>query len=269
MNCLEFRRRCITEPNGLGPDCAAHRQQCLACARFAKRMTEFEDRLRGALAVDVPAGLAERITRRVDREDGATSEDSLDHHLGRAVQVDIPEGLAGRVLLRHSFERQREGRNRSLLSVALAAGLALAGGLTILLVPPGPGDGLAQEVIAHVQHEPQALLSRAEVKAARLTATLAKLGIALDQDIGPVTYAGLCEIGPSLGAHLVVAGQHGPVTIIVLPDKFVQRAREFESDGYRGVLLPARRGSIAVVAEHPQPVAPMAQQLDVALRWSL
>ncbi len=137
------------------------------------------------------------------------------------------------------------------------------------MLPSAPGAGLAGEVIAHVRNEPQALLSRAEVKTGRLTATLAKLGIALDQDIGRVTHAGLCEIGPDLGVHLVVAGQYGPITVIVLPDKFVQQAREFESDGYRGVLLPARRGSIAVVAQHPQPVAPMAKQLGGALRWSL
>lgn len=269
MNCLEFRRRCTTDPSGLGAGCAAHRRKCPACSRFAERTGEFEKRLWSALAVDVPAGLAERTARRLETEGVTLTEESLDRHLGSAVRVDVPEGLAGRVLLRHSFEQQRTARRQWFMSTALAASLALAVGLTILVAPPGRDKGLAREVIAHIEHDRQALLSRSEVQEFRLTATLANLGIALDGDIGRVTYAGICEIGPTVGAHLVVAGEHGPITVIVLPDKFVPKARQFESDGYRGILLPARRGSIAIVAQYPQPVAPTVQQVGAALRWSL
>ncbi len=269
MNCLEFRRRCTVDPSRLGAECSAHRRRCASCDRFAVRMGNIEERLRAAVAVDIPDGLAERIVRYLEREGGLLTEDRLDRHLGQAMRIDVPEGLAGRVLLRHSFDQQRRDRRQWIVSVALAASLAAVVGLASLVGTPGRGDGLYQEVIAHIEHEPQALLSRAEVSEFRLTATLADLGMTLDGDIGPVTYAGLCEIGPVLGAHLVVAGEHGPITIIVLPDKTVHRVREFESDRYRGILLPAGRGSIAVVAEYPQLVTPTAQRVGGALRRSL
>ncbi len=268
MNCLEFRRRCTVDPSRLGAECAAHRRRCAPCGRFAVRMGKIEKRLRAAVAIDIPDGLAERIVRRLEREGGPLTEECLDRHLGQAVRIEVPEGLAGRVLLRQSFDQQRRNRRQWIVSVALAASLAVAVGLTSLVGTPGRGDGLGQEVITHIEHEPQALLSRAEVPELRLAATLADLGMTLDGDIGRVTYAGLCEIGPVLGAHLVVAGEHGPITIIVLPEKTVQRVREFESDRYRGILLPAGRGSIAVVAEYPQLVTPTAQRIGGALRRS-
>ncbi len=266
MNCLEFRRRCTIDPSRLSADCVAHRQRCGPCNRFAVRMDEVERRLRAAVAVDVPDGLAERVVRRLEKEGGSFTEEHLDRHLGQAVRIEVPEGLAGRVLLRHSFDQQRRDRRQWIVSVALAASLAVAVGLVALVGIPGRGDALAREVIAHIEQEPQALLSRWEVPELQLTATLAGLGMTLDGDIGQVTFAGLCEIGPILGAHLVVAGEHGPITVIVLPDKRVQKVGEFESGRYRGMLLPARRGSIAVVAEYPQPVAPMAQRVGGVLR---
>ncbi len=269
MNCLEFRRRFTIDPAGNGPEIAAHRQQCPACDRFAERMGEFEKRLRQAMAVDMPEGMAERIGRRLEAETPKLTEESLDRHLESAMRVDVPEGLAGRILLRHSLERQRRVRRRWYLSAALAAGLALAVGLSIFWLSPGSHGGLAHEVVAHIEEDTQALLSRAQVRDFALSATLASFGMYLEEDIGSVTYAGICEVGTTLGVHLVVAGESGPVTVIVLPYKRMPRARAFQTDGYTGLLLPAHHGSIAVVAQHPQAVAPTAQRVSKALRWSL
>ncbi len=165
MNCLEFRRRCTVDPVRLGAECVAHRRRCAPCGRFAERMGEIENRLRAAVVVDIPDALAERILRRLEREAGPLAEESLDRHLGQAVRIEVPEGLAGRVLLRQSLDEQRRGRRQWFVSLALAASVVVAVGLVGLFDAPGRGDGLAREVIAHVEQEPQALLSRAEVPA--------------------------------------------------------------------------------------------------------
>ncbi len=216
MNCLEFRRHFTVDPSGNGHETAVHRQQCPGCDRFAERMGEFEKRLREAMAVDVPQGVAERIGRRLEMESPTLTEEHLDRHLESAVRVDVPEGLAGRILFRHSFERQRRARRRRHLSAALTVGLASALGLSMFWPSPGSHRGLAHEVVAHIEEDTQALLSRAQVRDFALSATLANFGMYLEEDISPLTYAGICEVGTTFGAHLVVAGESGPVTAIAV-----------------------------------------------------
>jgi hypothetical protein len=46
---------------------------------------------------------------------------------------------------------------------------------------------------------------------------------------------------------LVVAGAGGPVTVMVLTAEPVTSRRSFDERGYRGVLVPAERGALAVL----------------------
>lgn len=60
MNCLDYRRTLAAgEPETV--EMKAHRLQCGACAAQWREHAEFEGDLRAALAVEVPAGLEERL----------------------------------------------------------------------------------------------------------------------------------------------------------------------------------------------------------------
>ena len=49
----------------------------------------------------------------------------------------------------------------------------------------------------------------------------------MEEPVGCVTYAALCEVHRELGAHLVVSGGHGPVSIFILPAERVAASRRF------------------------------------------
>jgi hypothetical protein len=66
VNCLDFRRRWLTVPNARDLALAQHERVCSSCRQFARRGSVFEPKLREALAVDVPAGLTDRIRQRRD-----------------------------------------------------------------------------------------------------------------------------------------------------------------------------------------------------------
>jgi anti-sigma factor RsiW len=61
MNCLDFRRELNTDPRRLSPPAQAHAEACPACARRMAGQVALEARLAGALRVDPPAGLADRV----------------------------------------------------------------------------------------------------------------------------------------------------------------------------------------------------------------
>ncbi len=266
MNCIEFRRGYTIEPKMSNALMVAHQHECPACARFARKIDGFEEQLRKALAVQPPASLFDRIGWRVEREEGPVSQAEFDCHLGRALQVDIPRGLEERIVLRRAAE-QAHKRQRWLVSLALVAGVTAAVGLTTTLSQPG--QGLAKDLIAHVEQEPQALMSQLEVSHARLGMALRAVGIALDGDIGQVTYAGLCRVRNGLGVHLVVAGQSGPITVLILPTERLEAARTFEQGHHRGIVIPGDRGSVAVVGHPNEPLQPIAYGVNRALRWTI
>ncbi len=264
MNCIEFRRGYTIEPTVKNAVMAAHRRECPSCARFARRLDSFEERLREALAVEPPDSLYDRIGQRIEREDGGTpSQVEFERHLGQALRVEIPEGLNGRILFRQAAEQARRTR-RWLVPLALAASVAVA--VSLVTTFSSTGDQLAEDLIAHIEREPEALESRLEISASRLGMTLEMLGMGLSGDIGQVTYAALCKVRNGLGAHLVIAGQLGPVTVMILPVERVDTARRFEQGNYRGIVVTAGRGSMAVVGSPDEPLQPVVHRLSRALR---
>ena len=61
MNCLDFRRRCLADPNHRGGEFLLHESECESCARFSAQTRALESRLADAMRIDVPENLAERI----------------------------------------------------------------------------------------------------------------------------------------------------------------------------------------------------------------
>ena len=49
--------------------------------------------------------------------------------------------------------------------------------------------------------------------------------------------------------HLVVRTSQGPVTVLMLRHREIGKAMRFSEQGYAGIVMPAPKGSIAVVGE--------------------
>jgi hypothetical protein len=61
MNCLDFRRVVTRDPRAESDALAAHAAGCPACAQVQRERLGDDARLRAAMAVEVPAGLADRV----------------------------------------------------------------------------------------------------------------------------------------------------------------------------------------------------------------
>jgi hypothetical protein len=141
---------------------------------------------------------------------------------------------------------------------ALAASLVLA-----LLVGGGawlfrPSSALAADIVEHVEHEPGSWLGHEPVSPEVLAAVLARAGVRYDARL-PVTYASPCPFRGHIVPHLVVQTGHGPLTVMVLEHVKSVAEGKFTEGKYRGIVLPAGSGSIAVVA-------PKGQEFDGALK---
>ena len=64
MNCLEFRRMCLSDPGNRETDYLSHREGCEECSRYSNNVNGLDRKIEQALRVPVPEDLANRIKLR-------------------------------------------------------------------------------------------------------------------------------------------------------------------------------------------------------------
>lgn len=174
-----------------------------------------------------------------------------------ALTVDLPDELAARVLLRQSFAR------RARVPLALAATVVLgvaAGVIGYFLNRPLP---LEAAVMEHIRAEPDHLASPVPEKTDKLATVLKTLGARIEGEPGEVRYAGVCDIGKRPGAHLVLRGERGPVTVLLLPRQTLHQTVRIHDRGLEGVVLPIDGGSVAYIGMPGEPIDSLTQRLRV------
>ena len=166
----------------------------------------------------------------------------LDRRLFEALSIAVPARNRRSPILAQLFAPQR--RWALAASVLLAVGVAFAAWLAF------PRSSLADDVINHARHEPQAWSAEgAAVSAEELARILRAAGLTRTLDIGHVAYARSCWFRGHFVPHLVVMDESGPIMLMLLPQESVSEELRFSEDGYSGVILPAARGSVAVLAQ--------------------
>ena len=157
----------------------------------------------------------------------------------------------------------RAPRRRGWLPVALAATLA---GLTALGAwwwegsGAGGGAAIVAEALYHIEHEPEAFAAGPAMPVADWKALSPRIEVDTRYWRHAVTFAAPCEMMQKPGLHLVVAGEAGPVTVLVIVDSRVDEPRLFREDRMRGVVRPLVNGTLAVVSDG-SPVDDLAAQL--------
>lgn len=183
---------------------------------------------------------------------------AFEQELAQAIAVDAPARLHERIVLRQTVQRAR-----SLRQLAYAASLAIivAGAIGTFTWH----ESVAEAVVGHINSEPDHLYAQSRVDIQTVYTVLNRVGLTLRGDLGEVRYAGNCPIGRTLGAHLVFAGTHGPVTVLVLPDRPVAARQALRAAGFDGTIIPAARGSVAIVGVPGEALPALEQRLRDAV----
>ncbi|MGD2082405.1 MAG: DUF3379 family protein [Chromatiales bacterium] len=96
IDCREVRRRLLIDPRDPDPGLRRHREGCPACDRAANDALAFEARLRRALSVDPPPGLAGRVRRALGRRAAVRVGAAAAVVLGLGLAAWIGAGLTAR-----------------------------------------------------------------------------------------------------------------------------------------------------------------------------
>jgi hypothetical protein len=210
MDCKQFRQTLLAEPRSADTEFVQHRDSCHVCSGFAAQVTEFEGKLARALAIDVKTLVRQSASNAAAQ---------------RPAQI-VP--------------RRR---------LALAASVLLGIGVGTILWLAKPAPSLAAALVEHMSHEPGSwAASAADVSAETLAEVLKADRLRLRPAGGEVRYARVCGFRGHNVPHLVVQQDGVPVTVMILTHESVSRPTPFTEGGYRGIIEPAPRGSVAVIA---------------------
>lgn len=235
MNCEQYREEFASNPRESSSAAAAHVAQCAGCAKFRSDILSMDQLIGRALEIPVP-GL--RMPELQPVEDGA----SISTLPFRRISAPVWLGLAA--------------------SLVIAAVLGIR-----LLTSDTDYPSLEAEILAHLDHEPQALLvTNAAVSAERLHKVVSA-NADMDTSPGLVTYATNCVINGHVVPHLVIQGERGPVTLLLLAEETIDAPVPIEGEGVRGVILPVGHGSIAVIGNREESLEKIQEQVVSAVHW--
>lgn len=266
MQCSQVREALAADPMRADADLVAHLAGCPACGAYAEDMRHLDARVRAALAVPIPdfPALDESFYAAVpdagedvDATDvgrNASSADSAStggaSNIGAAAEPGSPGAASGRVLEFPARSTTSVAR-RGAAPFAMAAGVVAVAVLVGLLWAGYPRESLAHAVVGHMAEEPLAWKTSTPVAPAAVADSVRRTGVKLSTgDLPPVTYLQSCYFRGHYVPHFVVQTTGGPVTVLVLADERVQRRTTFDENGYRGVLVPSARGSVALLARN-------------------
>ena len=186
----------------------------------------------------------------------------LDRHILAALSVPVPPRHAGRAT--GSAVPGLDRRRWYALAASIVAGVLVGS----LLWVGGPRNSLAQDVLAHMEHEPEALVvTTTPADGAVLGRVLERGGVRLRPEVGTVSYANSCRFRGRTVPHLVVQTDGGPVTVMVLRNERLEAPVRFAEQGFAGTIVPAGPGSIAVIGGSDADLEQITERVLAAVDW--
>lgn len=241
MNCEQYREAIAADPSESFDGGAAHSAECSSCNAFKAEMRALDARILAALEIDVPDLAVPDLPSMADEE-------------------KIVE-LASR----------RRTRRSTPVWIGLAASVVLATVIGMRFVNTGEDDGtLAEQVIAHLDYEPQSrTVTDVAVSDDAYFSVVRPAIVTMDRNLGLITYAHSCTINGREVPHLVMQGEKGPITILLMPYEMVDEPLELHGKSVEGVILPVGKGSIAIIGERGEAIDQVGTRVTETVKWSI
>ncbi len=226
--------------------------ECSACQTYRKEMLALNQRISRALALNVPELKMPELPEIIAGDSAGSSTSMADNVAALPKRTRAPLNWT------------------SPTWIAMAATVVLAAFVGFRMIGSGVEYAtLGDELLAHIDHERASLVvTDIAVSDARLTSVVPADVARLDHSAGLITYAQDCVIRGHHVPHLVMQGEHGPVTILLMPEIRVSAPQTITGENVNGVILPVGDGSIAIIAEREESLGRIERKVLDSVTWS-
>ena len=243
MNCENYKEAIAADPSESFEGGAGHAAVCESCSAYRAEIQALDFTIARALAIDVPERKIPDLPP-IGEEDGNV--------------VNLPFRLVSKIT--------------APAWIGIAASFALAAVIGVQFVGNGPSHDqlLAEQVLAHLDHEPWALkVTDVSVSNEQFERVINPTIGTMDRNIGLVSYAQSCIINGNIIPHLVIQGERGPVTLLLMPDEMVHGVVLLSGESVDVVILPVGDGSIAIVGERDERNEDLKKRVVDSVEWSI
>ena len=235
MNCKDYKEALTADPGF--EDESGHVDSCASCQAYRTEILALDAKIAVAMSINVPD----------------------------LKMPELPDLEADKVV---SLAARR--RMPKPVWFALAATVLLAVFIGVRTPDMSSmGGTLEEQVIAHLDHEPGALrVTNTPVSDSRLQEVVPGDVAVMNHNAGLITYAQSCIINGKTIPHLVIQGEYGPVTILLMPDEKIDEAKSLDGINVQGVILPVGNGSIAIIGHREEQLDRIKQNILDSVTWS-
>ena len=233
--CEEYQEAIAAEPSFDGG--AGHLSGCASCQAFREEMLALDAQIGRALAINVP-------------------------------ELDMPELGDIDTANVTALPQHRFGPP---IWYAVAASFTLAAFIGFQMLGGGVSNSaLAEQILAHVDHEPYSFRETVNAVSDQRLARVIPANVAvMDHSAGLITYAQSCTINGHKVPHLVLQGERGPITILLMPEEKISAAQSIIGESVSGIILPVGDGSIAIIGEEGESLEMIEERITNSVTWDI
>lgn len=236
MSCDEYKEALAANPDFI--DESGHLRDCVECQAFYSEILALDARIRAAMELTVPP-----------------------LRMPELPDLDIEKVV--------SLPSRRRISPPAWLAIAATVTLAVFVGIRTL-GPTVPQASLESQVLAHVDHEPSALLpSSTPVTNSKLLQVVPGNIATMNHDAGLITFAETCPINGNEIPHLVLQGTAGPITILLLPDEKISETKTLDGENVHGYIVPVGNGSVAIIGTREEQLDEVQQKVVDSVAWGV
>jgi hypothetical protein len=241
MNCEQYREAIAADPSESFDGGALHAAECSSCTAYKSEIRALDVRISAALQIDVPELTMPELPSM------ASEEKVVDIASRRPLAWSTPAWIG------------------------LAASVVLATVIGVRFINTTEDYGtLAEQVVAHLDFEPNSLtVTDVAVSDERLFSVVRPAIATLDRGLGLISYAMSCKINGREVPHLVVQGERGPVTILLMPHEMIDMPIRLDGQSIEGIILPLGEGSIAIIGERGESIDQLRTKVTENVKWSI
>lgn len=242
MNCLDFRRAVLADPNLLSVDCRQHEAQCAECASHLKSVKRIDDELKASLDVTMPPDLIARLELNTRLTEESRQRGRLK---GFAVAASVLFAVMLGVMSvgqRFAWQQQVGEDYQSLLA------------------------GVAE----HMHEVPVTPVWGAVEANQSVRKVLANYDSRLQLSALPnLTFGKICPMGKYRGLHAGLQTAHGLVTFAYIKGEPVKEAQNLIYEGQNARVKPLKGGNLIIVSPNSEGLQEVDTQLDQAIYWDV
>ena len=252
MECLEFKRLALSDPNSTEANFVEHAENCPCCLKYIGGVREMDANLAASLDVNVPGDLLARL------------------ELNQIEEQDKKSGT------RFSMYAKAAG----LAAIMFVSGFFLKD--TLFVNPPADTyvshggasqvtEGMVVKVVEHMEKYPLNPIWGAEKANKSLTTLLASYDPTFKlKNMSRLQFSKICAMDEEHDAlHGNLETDHGQITFAYIKGHPVGEVSNTSYKGYLTRVKPIRSGSLVIISHNMYAMEEADQELESAMHWDL